>query len=168
MKRIFNFPINQRNNIAGIVLAIALLIIPLSWGLYERYCQTQPQHLPLSGILQVKGHALQLEVASTLSQKIKGLAFRPKPLPATQGMLFTAVGDRAVEFSLQNVSFPVDVWFIKNDRVIQVMTNLPPCLEQCPIYRSDRPVDYIVQVQAGLTQIFSLGVTDSINIKFQF
>ena len=152
-------------NAVGITFMIALGAVPPAWAIYQRYQQTQPQHLPISKTLQVNHHLLYLEVALTLPQKVKGLSFRSNPLDLSHGMLFIAQGNRPVEFSLQGVQVPLDVWFIRGDRVTQIMMNLPPCFHRCPVYRSAQPIDYLVEVPNALSQPMDVQIGSRITIK---
>ncbi|MBF0595379.1 MAG: DUF192 domain-containing protein [Candidatus Omnitrophica bacterium] len=92
----------------------------------------------------------QSEVMSTPEGREKGLMYRAS-LAEDQGMLF--IFDEPAEYSfwMKNMSFPIDmVWLDQDKRVVHVELGVPPCeKDPCPVYSPQSKALYVLEVAAG-------------------
>ena len=87
---------------------------------------------------------------STPAELRRGLQGHP-PLQSNEGMLFLMPGQEPASFWMKNVTFPIDIVFIRADaRVDHIAPEVPPCpAHPCPLYRSKGPVRYVLETPAG-------------------
>ena len=90
------------------------------------------------------------EAADTPQKQESGLMNRTG-LGPNAGMLFLLPHAERQSIWMKNMRFPIDIVFITEDlRVLQVYESVPPCAaEQCPVYVSDAPASYVLEVNAG-------------------
>lgn len=95
-----------------------------------------------------------VEVALTDEQRQKGLMNRDELLEH-RGMLFVFEKTGFVKFWMKNTLIPLDMLFIDEDGYIQhIVYSAAPCLSKndfdCPKYGSEKPVRYVLEINAGL------------------
>lgn len=131
----------------------------------EKEITGMPQKLPVEAMLLVGGKQIELEVAKTPQQQQLGLMFRPF-LPPNRGMLFPFQPASLVTFWMKNVLIPLDMIFVADGTVVQIYHSLPPCYrEPCPLYHSDTPVDYVIELAGGRAQQLNIRRGDKLTIK---
>lgn len=65
------------------------------------------------------------------------------------GMLFV-MNDSTPYFWMKNMKIPLDFVFIKNNVVVDVVENVPPCTQNpCRIISTNHTVTYVLEVPAG-------------------
>jgi uncharacterized membrane protein (UPF0127 family) len=150
----------------GISLAIALVTLTIYLALRNRYIR-QPQSLPIEASIIVGDKPLRLEVAKTEQQQAYGLKYRSN-LAEDWGMLFQLPRPQKVAIWMQDVRFPLDIIFIRGDRIISIVANAPPCPDwSCPLYTSDLAIDQVLEVNAGLAIQAKLQVGDLLPVNSQ-
>jgi hypothetical protein len=121
---------------ARLALAAALLVLAAA---------ALAQALP---VLQVKvaGHALRVEVASTVEQRMKGLMFREK-LGAGDGMLFVFDEPGYHAMWMKNTPLPLSVAFVDGDgRILNILDMEPHTLDQ---HAAAGPAIYAIETNKG-------------------
>jgi uncharacterized protein len=88
------------------------------------------------------------EVASEPAARERGLSGRPSLGPRS-GMLFTYPDRRLRTFWMKGMRFPIDIVWIDGNRVTGVERNVPVPESGVPLYRSDGPVNRVLEVGAG-------------------
>ena len=84
--------------------------------------------------VKIGNASIKAEIADTSLKKIKGLMFR-KQLQKDQGMLFVFNYDNYHGIWMMNMSFPIDIIWIDNEKkVVDVVRNAQPCLIACKTY----------------------------------
>jgi len=109
---------------------------------------------------------LKVELAKTFRQKQKGLMYR-KRLEVGRGMLFVYDKPALPSFWMKNMRFPLDMIFIGEDLIIRhIAEKIPPCLEDkiCPTYSSSEPVQYILEVPGGYSDLFKIHEGDYLEL----
>lgn len=106
--------------------------------------------------LQVGKQYIFVEVADTPAKQKKGLSGK-KELKDGTGMIFPYDPPRYVSFWMPDMNFPIDIVYIKDSTIFQIYHNVPnhPSdfpKEKLPSYRSNRPVDLVLEVPAGWCQ----------------
>lgn len=94
-----------------------------------------------------------VELARTQREIFRGLMFRDH-LGECRGMLFLFDREQALGFWMKNTLIPLDIIFISEQlEIVSVKTGVPPCKgNPCPVYRSEKPAKYVVEVNAGFVE----------------
>ncbi len=100
--------------------------------------------------VSVGAATVDAEAADTPQKQERGLMNRTG-LDPNAGMLFLLPHAERQGIWMKNMRFPIDIAYITEDlRVLQVYESVPPCAaKQCPVYVSDAPVSYVLEVNAG-------------------
>lgn len=103
---------------------------------------------------------LDIEIADNEYETQTGLMYR-ESMEDNQGMLFVFPDERMHSFYMKNTEFPLDILFIKSDmKVATFYEDAQPLSEES--LSSNRPVQYVLEVNAGLAEKWGLQVGDSI------
>lgn len=128
--------------------------------------QNAAQYLPVSAVAQIKGSEIGLEVAATPAQQALGLMHRAE-LGEKSGMLFPFEPSRPIGFWMKNTLIPLDIIYLKDQAVVTIHANVPPCkVQRCPTYQSRGRVDQVIELAAG--QAENLGIKEGDRIKVTF
>lgn len=73
-------------------------------------------------------------------------------------MLFIFEENGVYPFWMKNVSFPIDIlWLDDQKTVVHVGEDVPPCREApCPVYSPGVPARYVLEVPAGDAKRYGL------------
>ncbi|BAU42996.1 hypothetical protein O77CONTIG1_02818 [Leptolyngbya sp. O-77] len=131
---------------------------------------TQPfrgQILPISAEVEIGDEQIQLEVARTPQEQAMGLMFRTD-LPPDRGMLFPFEFARPVQFWMQNTLIPLDMVFLLDGEVKEIVASAPPCDRQpCPTYGpTSVRVNQVIELAGGRAAELGLQVGDRLDIRF--
>lgn len=98
----------------------------------------------------LKGRRFDVELATTSKEQALGLMFRDS-MDEDHGMLFIFPGSATRSFWMKNTRIPLDIfYFDENLRLVNVAQNVKPChVQQCPVYNSDGPARYVLELNAG-------------------
>lgn len=91
--------------------------------------------------------AIFVEIAQTNADKARGLIGH-KPLNNFEGMLFVFDAKTNATFWMKDMSFPIDIIWIADNRVIGFIENALPDDGQ-ELYHAPAPIDYVLEVQSG-------------------
>ena len=128
--------------------------------------KVQGQILPITATATIATETIQLEVAQTPKQQAIGLMFR-ESLADDRGMFFPFESERVAQFWMKNVSIPLDMVFLKGDRVVDIAANVPPCRsETCPVYGPEVTVNGVLELRGGKAAELGIDSGDRIKIKF--
>ena len=128
--------------------------------------KNQPQYLPITAKAIIHGSTLNLEVAQTPQEQALGLMFR-KDLGKDRGMLFPFKPQRPAAFWMKNTLIPLDMIFIRGEKVVKIHADVPPCTTpSCPSYPSSSPVDYVLELEGGQANVLGLREGDQILLEF--
>lgn len=104
-----------------------------------------------------------IEIADDEVRRELGLMGRPA-MEEHQGMLFIFPAAREVSFWMKNTIMPLDMVMVnERSEVITIHKNTTPYSEQT--YPSTGPTKYVVELNAGTTDEFSIKVGDKISWK---
>ncbi len=94
---------------------------------------------------------LDVEVASTPEARQTGLMHRST---VERGMLFTFETSSVLMFWMKDTLVPLDILFFDADGLeISALTMQPCTADPCPLYRSDSPARYALELPVGLLDI---------------
>lgn len=96
---------------------------------------------------------INVEIADNDRERQRGLMFR-ESLDENSGMLFIFDKEQQVSFWMKNTKIPLDMIFVSaNGTIVEIKENVQPCLlDTCPIYPSQYPVKYVIEVNAGFSR----------------
>ena len=126
----------------------------------------------LKGIMQpakrmevkVGNATVNAEVADTLPKQIKGLMFRSS-LPQNEGMLFDFGEEGYHEIWMMNMSFPIDIVWINNGKVVDIRGDAQPCKIFCPSYGPKEPARYVLEVNANFTNKHGIKIGTKVELR---
>ena len=126
----------------------------------------EPQFLPIEAkICFQKNKCVFLEVANTPQQRSKGLMFR-RSLEENYGMLFKLDNVVNIDIWMKNTLFPLDVIFIRDNKIVNIYENLNPCnTKNCAKFNSEFKVDKIIELKAGAVKKFNIQVENIVEIE---
>lgn len=103
---------------------------------------------------------LQVEIADDDYQRETGLMYRTG-MKEDQGMLFIFEDEQPRGFYMKNTHIPLDLIFLDSqNKVVSIAENAKPqSMETIP---SNVPAQYVLEVNAGLTEHWNLEVGDSL------
>ncbi|MGL5873860.1 MAG: DUF192 domain-containing protein [Xenococcaceae cyanobacterium] len=123
------------------------------------------QVLPVTATAIMGGETIELEVAQTPQQQALGLMYR-KSLADNRGMLFSFEEARIAQFWMKNCLIPLDMIFLKEGKIVEIVANAPPCQSNpCPVYGPLIPVDGVIELREGRAAQLGLKVRDSVLIQ---
>ena len=110
--------------------------------------------------------SVNAEVADNAFKKMRGLMFR-KSLGENDGMIFPFDSEGYQGFWMMNTSIPLDlIWINAKKQVVFIQKDAQPCtITSCPVYRPNKPGQYVLEVNAGFTDEHNIKV--GTNAQFQ-
>ncbi len=153
----------MKKNYVPIVLitGIFLLVTASAWCGDAKL--SDPRRYPKE--LVVAGKTFVLEIADLPEQQIQGLSDRPY-LPENQGMLFIFPEKEIQTFWMYRMRFPLDILWIDDGKVVKIDKNIPPEGDQPQNrYASDRPVNRVLEINAGLADKYHIKEGDTVFFK---
>lgn len=153
-------------------IQLVALIIIIVGSLYYTF---QRQGSPLTNVdtkvekkVKISSMEITVEVVDTPALRSKGLGGRDI-LPENKGMLFIFPEVKKYRFWMKSMKFPIDIIFIKESEVVDILQNVPPPKpgtqdSQLPIYEASQPIDKVLEVNVAYVEKYSIKVGDSIEI----
>ncbi len=116
--------------------------------------------------LEINGNTINVEIADNSETRKRGLGGRAS-LGESDGMLFIFDNLDKHPFWMKGLSFPLDFVWIKEDKVIDILSNIAPPKQgqqdsELPIYSSSSPVDKVLELNAGSIKKLNIKVGDTI------
>ena len=123
---------------------------------------------PTVAELQINGGKLKVEIADTQVKRSKGLGGRQR-LGENEGMLFIFQRLDKYPFWMKGLNFPLDFIWIKGDRVVDILENVPPPLSgqsdsSLPRYLPKVEVDKVLEVNSGTIHRLNIKSGDIIKL----
>lgn len=130
-----------------------------------RWVPGRPQKTLKAAEIKIGENVFAVEVASTTISRARGLSGRDG-LGENKGMFFIFDGLDSYGFWMKDMKFPIDIIWIKNDRVVGVTENAAPepgvPLRNLKIYSPPEPVDRVLEVPAGTVKRRGIKVGDKV------
>ena len=107
---------------------------------------------------------INLEIADTKEKRKLGLMYR-KHLNLNEGIIFDYKGFYDVKIWMKNTQIPLDIIFLQNDEIVHIKEKALPCLSHkinCPTFGSEKPVNFIIEVNAGIIKDYDLKIGDKL------
>lgn len=102
------------------------------------------------------GHSFSVKVAKTDKEKQIGLS-ETKKLDNNKGMLFVFDNPDYYAFWMKNMKFPIDIVYIRGDRVTTVIANAQPVKGgELPVYQPAEKSDKVLEINSGLSKKYNI------------
>lgn len=116
-------------------------------------------------IVEINNKVIKTEIADTPALQYKGLSNR-ESLCADCGMLFKFNDKQIKTFVMRDMKFPLDIIWIDDSIIIGISKNLAPeGSDYKNFYRSPAPIDYVLEVNAGLAEESNIKIGNVVIIK---
>ena len=113
--------------------------------------------------IKIGNQDLRVQIADEALEMAKGLSGR-KSLPADEGMLFIYPDYRRPGVWMKEMQFPLDLIWIKNDKIVDITTNVPvPTTTPLLHYWPKEPINYVLEVNAGFVQTNKIKIGDQVD-----
>jgi uncharacterized protein len=123
------------------------------------------QNIQNLNFVEINGHKFYIELADTAEKQTQGFSDH-QPIKDNEGMLFTFANSLNRNFWMKNMLFPLDIIWINGDKIVNISHNLPPEGElPAKIYSSEQPANYVLEINAGLSQRLGIKINDKIKIN---
>lgn len=124
-------------------ILVALLALPLGFAGEPKPALKTPLRV------LINQQPYQMAVASTPEQQEHGLMYQTSLTKGT-GMLFPITPSRQVAFWMKNTLIPLDMLFVQNNQLVQIVHNAQPCkADPCSIYASNTSIDTVIELPGG-------------------
>lgn len=112
------------------------------------------------------GQRFTVELATDDPSRQRGLMMRTT-LAADHGMLFVFPYIGPQGFWMKNTLIPLDIlYFDADQRLVSMQQDVPPCTaDPCPVYPSDGPAIYVLELSAGTARRIGVRPGDVLNIE---
>ena len=111
---------------------------------------------------------LKVSVANDEAERKEGLSGKSS-LPEAEGLLFD-FGQKDIfpSFWMRGMLIPIDIIWINDGKIAKIDKNLAPPEKDTPdssleLYYPDKPIDYVLEVNAGFSDKNSLKVGNSVS-----
>ncbi len=127
-------------------------------------CQQNQHRVTLRGV------TFQVELAADDHARAKGLMYR-KEMAADAGMLFVFPEAQIRSFWMKNTLIPLDIlYFDHRKKIVSISKNTPPCRNtttRCVNYPSKKPAQYVLEINAGLSDKYGFNTGDELFIELK-
>ena len=109
--------------------------------------------------LTVNGYVFTVELARSPEEQRQGLSFRA-PLQPDEGMLFVYDVPQEQQFWMFGMTFPLDMVFLRDQKVVYIAENVPPPTGIAPpaIVRSPADADMVLELSAGTAERIGMDI----------
>jgi uncharacterized membrane protein (UPF0127 family) len=113
--------------------------------------------------VEIGNATVKAEIADTMAKQMQGLMFRDG-LGKNEGMLFVFGGRDYHGIWMMNMSFPIDIVWINDGKVVDIYKGAQPCGLSCPVYTARGVDNYILEVNSGFVEKHGIKIGDSVKI----
>ena len=105
----------------------------------------------------INGKSLQLEIAQTPAAIVQGLSGR-NTMAADEGMLFIMPNVEYQTFWMKDMNFAIDIVFLREGKVVDLVTLQRPSLASIPSHQSKTEADMVLELNAGMVKEYKLEI----------
>lgn len=119
--------------------------------------------------ITIDKHTFMVELETTPQQQQQGLSGRVS-LPQNQGMLFIFKTSNRYPFWMKDMKFPLDMIFINNNKIVDIIPNIPTPKNgetNLPIYTPSAPDNQTLEINAGLAKKYGFKKGDTVTENLQ-
>ena len=147
-------------------VAVFIVLVGILVNNPQKLGFTVPSPTPILGEVKIDKKTVRVALADTPDKRTKGLSGTTL-LAEDQGMLFVFESqDTYPSFWMKDMLIPIDIIWINDGKIAKIDKNIPSPVAGTPeaslkLYRPDKPVDYVLEVNAGFSDKNNLEVGDS-------
>lgn len=105
---------------------------------------------------------IKAEIADSEEERRTGLMFR-ESLGKSEGMLFIFPDSAVRNFWMKNTLIALGIVFISENMTVVKIHDAVPCTgEPCPLYSSEKPIRYVLEVNGNLTEEYDINEGDNV------
>jgi hypothetical protein len=137
-----------------------------SAGLPVDQAKASPSATPSAGPRVTFGtRTIPVEMADTPESRRQGLSGRAS-LAQDTGMAIAWPTPTLAKIWMPDMNFPIDVFFVRDEKVIAIYPNAQPCPQSgpCPAFGPNIGVNYVLEAPAGSATRWNLKVGDAIKL----
>jgi len=132
---------NIKMNLAKVIIIIILLLSG---------CQNQ-NYQDREDYIEINNKKIYIDVADDSSSRYMGLSGRNSLCPNC-GMLFVFENSGEKTFVMRDMNFPLDIIWIKDDKIVKIDKNLPPDNDKnLEKYNSQSKIDFVLEVNGNFS-----------------
>lgn len=156
------------------IVATALFIVAVGILMKKTstptFISASPTPTQASPTVSINNKTISVEIAKTSEERKKGLSERSS-LDPNSGMLFIFDDKSTTQtFWMKGMLIPLDIIWIDNDKIIRIDKNVAAPTANTPdgkikTYSAGRPVDYVLEVNAGFSDSNSIKIGDIVNFS---
>ena len=143
---------------SGLTFVVALVALITTLTITGGFIRPEPR----LGILGVGSAKFSVQIVDDQRSRSQGLSGR-KELGSDEGMLFVFEDLGLHSFWMRGMEFPLDFIWIRDGEVVGIESNAQPDNSADPkIYFPPEPIDNVLEINAGMSDIFNLKVGDEV------
>jgi len=152
------------------VLLVFAIFLILVFGMVfvQNYLKTKNfSLLEKNSIITINNRTFELRVADSQKEKEIGLS-ATKSLQENQGMIFIFDKPDYHPFWMKNMTIPIDIIYINNDKIVTIINNAPPPKNQdenLTIYIPTEPSNKVLEIKAGLSKTYNFKKGDEVRYE---
>ena len=149
----------------ALFILLAIVVVGGKYGL--NYLNNKTLPFGKTPTATINNQTFNVYIAKTPKEKETGLSNK-ESLPEKYGMFFQFDTPDYYTFWMKKMRFPLDIIFIKNNKVVTVYTNVPyPKSEtdNLPVYTPDEPVNAVLELNAGISDKYNIKKGDGIKLS---
>ncbi len=143
----------------GAILAVVLIALIAFLFLRKNVMSNE-------NVIRIGNSDISIELARTNTEQERGLGGR-NVLSEHNGMLFVFNDPTIPGFWMKNMNFPIDIVWIRENRVIGVVENVDPQIgaveSELRVYTPPSSVDSVIELHAGAFKTFNAKVGDEVD-----
>lgn len=116
------------------------------------------------GQVTIEDNTFDVEVADEDHERIKGLSDR-NSLGENNGMVFVFEEKGQYGFWMRNVNFPLDIIYISDNKIVDIIKNAPPQTEDSqglPVYEPREAANYVLEINGGKADELGIEIGDEV------
>ncbi len=147
-----------------VILGAGLAVIGAMFFFREKPCANFH-----NATLRMPTQTISVALSTTPEQQMKGLGGCTY-IPKDAGMYFAFNDAQERTFWMNGMLIPIDIIWIQEGRVAGIEKHvqavpLTTTTEQLPTYTSPTPVDAVLEIEAGMAQVYGINVGDSLTLE---
>ena len=120
-------------------------------------------------VICINDFCVYVEIANTIELRQKGLSLR-EGLSKDLGMLFVFKEPSHLSFWMKDMLFSLDmIWLSQDGKILHIEKDTLPCGFECPNLSPPKTEEflakYVLEVNAGLSEIYNISIGDFAKIK---
>ena len=131
-------------------------------GIYGRmYEETNPTDFSSTSAARINDIIIPLEVMDTPEKQVTGMMDRDE---MEGGMIFPYNQVSQKDFHMEGCKIPLDIIFIKGEKITKIHHNCPPC-KQTPCPKYSGMADNVLELPGGYCKKHNVNVGDEVNLN---